>query len=370
MQRGTTIQSYTEEEVSTKFGDNENNLSSITFDYTNEPNINRPISGISEYSENTNIMDSFLANEKSLKEMKSGDDKTKSNLFCLAVDGNEHSEFAFKLVTKEFMNKDNNPFNKLLVIYIYDSSIKNLVNYRNQKDTVVDKYTTLLTTSLQRNQYEFFVEDKHNTRYSASHPLDIVNRNGFKFKCDFLFCGYNGMKGPRGDNRELSKGIDFLLLNSRMPTVIIKEGNSRIRDKLKGYKWLFVFDRANSDCFKILETFMPLVTTGVDTIHGLTLLPTFINYDDIKKRFLTVCEDAGVKNETIVYECETYSKNPSALINEKINFGDNVYDFLVFYNNPERLRSDNNYDVASIILKASCNVCFMNGGLCKQQNDI
>ena len=97
--------------------------------------------------------------------------------------------------------------------------------------------------------------------------------------------------------------------------------------------------------------------------------PTFINYDDIKKRFLTLCEDAGVKNETIVYEIETYSKNPSALINEKINFGDNVYDFLVFYNNPERLRSDNNYDVASIILKASCNVCFMNGGLCKQQND-
>ena len=95
------------------------------------------------------------------------------------------------------------------------------------------------------------------------------------------------MKGPRGDSNELSKGINYLLMSSRMPTVIVKENNLRMLKEHpgRGYKWLFVFDRSSSECYKTLHVFLPLINKENDSIHAITLLPNFINYDDIKKGF-------------------------------------------------------------------------------------
>lgn len=366
---------YTEEEVSTKMPED-----AMIINNTD----NRPISAItvnteteltvpSSFDEDDIQVNDAREEEKMKKfEQKKENEKT----FCIAVDGNEHADYAFNLLVKEFLHSNNssnpnnssNLLNKLLVIYVYDSSLMNQVNYKNRKDTVMNKYNTMLATSVEESQFEFIQEDKNKTNYKTSHPLDLVNRTGLKFKSNFLFCGYNSMKGPKGDNRELSKGTDFLLRESRMPTVIVKEGNLRVtkEKQVKGYKWLFAFDRANSDCHKIFDIFLPLINKKLDTVHAITLLPSFISYDDIKKSLQAQIEKEGLNKDTFVYECEEYQKNPASIIVEKINYGETHYDFVVFYNNPEKYKSyPKSTDVMTLVQKAACNICFINGGLFK-----
>jgi hypothetical protein len=343
MQRAS-LKSYEEEDVSTKFGDEPISENFNYFDM-------RPISAITTISDIMNIPQN-LETDFSMQE--------NSISYCLACDGGEHSEIAFNILTKEYFKEDD----KLSLIYVFNSELKDFVNYRNQRDTIVNKYTTLLTTHLNETQFKFIEYDKNVPEEKESHPLDIVNKIAYKLHADFLFCGYNGMKGPRGDNRELSKGIDFILSHGSLPTVVIKEENFRIvKDRSeKGFKWLFVFDRLSSDCYNILQKFKPLLNVELDTLNALTLLPSFINYDDIKKRFITDTEQMGFKPDQLMYEMSTYTKNPAIIINEKINFGEVLYDYVVFYNNPEKYKNDKMYDMANILLKAKCNVCFMNAG--------
>jgi hypothetical protein len=374
MERAQSLNTYTEE-VSTKIGNDS------TMVHQNHQLMNdRPISAISHLTEAThmNEVNNFLDHphfndngqsintEGNLASNLTSEPKhvRKNQTFCLAVDGSEHSDYAFQLIVKEFMGH----FDKLILIYVYDSALNEIVNYRNRRDTIMDKYTTLLTTSLCSNQYTFLDVDKNCEKFSSLHPLEVVNRLGHKNLVDYLFCGYNGIKGPRGDNKELSRGIDSLLNYGRNPTVIIKEKNLRISKerKEKGYRWLFVFDRSSSECYKILQTFLPLVNNEIDKVHGLTLLPSFVNYDDIKKNFYNQTALYGIRPDFITYETEQYQKQPANIVTDKINFDETErFDFVVFYNNPDRYKTDKSYDVANIILKSSCNICFLNGGFAK-----
>jgi hypothetical protein len=134
----------------------------------------------------------------------------------------------------------------------------------------------------------------------------------------------------------------------------------------KGFNWLFVFDRSSTNCFKTFATFLPLINKNLDTIYAFTLLPNFVSYDDIKNQFYSQIDLSGIPKESVFYEREEYTKNPSLIINEKINFGEILFDFVVFYNNPEKYKIDpKSSDVVNIIKYASCNICFVNAGLYK-----
>jgi len=178
------------------------------------------------------------------------------------------------------------------------------------------------------------------------------------------------LRGPFGDNKQLFKGLDFLLKESRLPTVLVKEMNLRKIRKAntgKSYKWLFVFDRAHSSCHQILRAFMQLLDKNLDSIDCLTLLPSFICYDDVRNYIYKEIESEGMNPENIKYEVQEYQHSPSKIVNEKINFGETIYDYLVFYNNPEKYRNSQKSadDVLNMVKFATCNICFINGGIYK-----
>lgn len=286
-------------------------------------------------------------------------------LFCLSVDGSEHSEFAFQFLESEVFNfidgnhvKIPNKY-KLLITHIYNSEMDDIYNYRNKKETIIDKYNTLMMNKFHIERTVFYTEDRDK---ECVHALEQVNKVAYKARANFLFCGYYGIKGPRGDNKELSRGVDFLLGNSRIPTVIIKEKASR---KIKGgFKWLFAFDRISSNCFRTFNSFLPLIDFKRDYIYGFTLLPHYVNFDDVKKDFMTKMDEYGVDPERYSYEQVEYSKSSANLITDKINFGEIIFDFLVYYNNPEKHKSEGpNSEAANIVKRSNCNICFYNGGI-------
>lgn len=292
--------------------------------------------------------------------------KNKNLLFVLDANGSIDSEFAFNIICKEFLQNS-----RLLVSYLFDSTEDELYNYNNRKDVVMSRYEVLLLTHIEEKKYKFIKKDKkYFTQYN--NPEELTNELGSKYNGNFFFCGFKGLKGPFARNENLERGLSYLLSESTMPTVIIKEENFRVMKSRPqtGYKWLFVFDRNSSYCYKILPAFSHLIDASQDTVDALTLLPSFIHFDDIKKNFYEYIENMGIDVNNSKYEAIEYKKNPSSIVIEKINFGDApFYDFVVFYNNPISYKNEiykENNDSFKIAMRAYCNVCFLNGGLYKQ----
>jgi len=272
--------------------------------------------------------------------------------FCLSVDGSFHSETAFDIVTEDFLRKESD---KLLIVHIFNSGLDETYNFRNRKDTIIDCYSTRIL-KMDKSRALFLQED----RISKVHALEQVNRISANYKCSYLVSGYYGIKGPKGDNKELSKGVDYLLSYSRSPTIIIKENTLRKNKLNRQIKWLFVFDRAYMNCYSILNRFLPLINNEKDHVFGFSMLPSYINFDDIKKNFLLDMELCRIRS--FDYEAIEYKKTSSEFVREKVNFGDTLFDYVVFYNNPEKHHSEGNFsDIVNLVTKCASNICFVNG---------
>jgi hypothetical protein len=193
--------------------------------------------------------------------------------------------------------------------------------------------------------------------------LEQVNKQAINLKANYFIVGYYGIKGPKGDNQELSKGIDYLLSETRIPTILIKDTPLRSVKEGKGYKWLFVFDKQYHNVFRVFKTFHKLIDVEKDYVYGLTLLPINSDgknkFDDVKEDFMEEMTKMNIKN--FDYETVSYSKLPSSIINDKINFGTINFDFLVFYNNTEKYKNERkSSDMTNIISKSNCSICFFN----------
>jgi hypothetical protein len=272
-------------------------------------------------------------------------------LFCISVDGSQHSEMAFDVTTQEFLNKAS----KLLVIHVYNEKMNHLYNYNNKKDTVIQNYINkLMIFSTISN---FIVEDRNQ---KAVHALEQVNKQCVKYKANYLISGYYGIKGQKAENKELSKGVDYLLSYSRVPTIVFKDITLRADTKTKGYNWLVIFDKQFNNTIRCFKAFLPLINPEKDFVFGLTLVPNPNMNDDIKEEFLKEVEGNGISNYK--YECNSYIRAPSVIITEKINYGEVLYDFVVFYNNREKYRNEgaNTSDITNIVTKSNCSICIYN----------
>jgi hypothetical protein len=276
-------------------------------------------------------------------------------LLCLSVDGSESSDHAFDMFYKECLG-DFTHNRKMLIMHVYNNDLDENYNYRNKKKTVIANYD-LRTSSIPPDQCLFYYEN----RTSKIHALEQVCQKAYEYNADYFISGYYGIKGPKGSSQELSKGIDYLLLYARLPTIIIKELHFRNKKEGKGFNWLFVFDKTYINCLKILKTFFPLIDKEVDYIQALTLIPTFVFYDDVKNAFHTEMEKQNFTN--FKYEAIEYKKNPSDIVINMINFNEEKsFDFVVIFNNPQKHKVEGeNSDTLKIFTKSLCNICFMNG---------
>lgn len=189
-----------------------------------------------------------------------------SPLFCISVDGSIHADLAFDVVTQDF------PLNsaRMLAIYIYDSKLNDQFNFDNKKENVIEKYSDKINKS--RKNVSFIYEDKN---LESSHALQQVNLLAGTVKADYLIAGYYGIKGSKSENTELTKGINYLLSSSAIPTIIIKDTILRKDKPEKGHNWLFVFDRQYMNAIRCLRAFLPLIHRESDRVYGISIHEDF-----------------------------------------------------------------------------------------------
>lgn len=325
---------YTQENTNESDVQEESELVKISIDEKNTKDQNKPVLNVSTQKVKD---DNLLQKEDN------------QLLFCISVDGSKHAENSFNVITQEFLGK-----NKMLIVYIYNDKMNHLFNYGNKKETILDNYAAKLHKYTAVSS--FLMEDR---QAKAPHALTQVYKKADHFRANYLICGYYGIKGPKGDNMELSKGVDFLLANSRLPTMIIKDQVLRSERPSKGYNWLIVMDKQYMSVVNCFYAFSNIINPEKDAIYGLTLLPLKNGnvVDDVQKDFIAECENRNFKNYQ--YEAITYSKSPAQIITEKINFGTIIFDLLVFYNNREKHRTEGiDSESAEVVAKSNCTICF------------
>lgn len=286
----------------------------------------------------------------------------KEVILCISVDGSEHSQYCIDLVTKEFLPMINNNLEmkkngveaKYLAVYIYYSSKDKEFNYANCKDNVISKAAEML--GYYKKNGVLYLED----RWSKKHPVQQVCIQAAHNQADFLFVGFLGIKGPRGENKELAKGVDFLLGHSQKPTIIIKEKAFRINTKTKGYNWLIILEKNHVNRIKVLEMFSQLIDKEKDKVYGYGLYEGFVpTQDSIKSEFEKYAETYGIKQ--IEYDACFYKNGVSDVVSDKVNFGKITFDYVCFYNNiTKHLNSPDDNDYVNLVKKCSSNIGFVN----------
>jgi len=274
---------------------------------------------------------------------------TEGSLFAISVDGSNNSAQGFELVTTEFLKEKSS----LLVIHVFSTEMDHSYNYQNKKDTVLYNYAARLIPYKAKSS--FIVENRESKIHALEQVNSIVSNKG----ANFLVLGYRGIKGPKGCNRELSKGISYALGNAVSPVIIVKEPTNRKKTQTGGFRWCFIMDKQYSNCVRAFQAFSELVDSEKDFVFGYSLLPSYINFDLNKREFENEINYRGIKNYE--YLMEEYTKDPGKMALEKVNHNNEGFDFVCIYNNPKRHKdnpfTNENVDIIKICVS---NICFVN----------
>ena len=258
------------------------------------------------------------------------------NILCLSVDGSQTSKDAFEIILTEFLPYIHNSV--LICPHIYNGDQDEKFNWRFQKANVLEYYKTRLTTSLADYQGYLIIQDRdENKMHEIEQSYKIAEMN----ECKYFFCGYEGLREQALKKARIDVGIEYLLGESKIPVIIMKDNKKR-GNKNKGYHWLLIMDKSNSDCYRVLDLFLPLIDKENDKIFGLTLMPHFVQNDaDVKKHFYDKMSELNFKEKIqFDYAAKQYNTDPIKILIEFVNHNsEQFFDFVIFLNNPMKFKA-------------------------------
>ena len=258
------------------------------------------------------------------------------NILCLSVDGSQTSKDAFEIILTEFLPYIHNSV--LICPHIYNGDQDEKFNWRFQKANVLEYYKTRLTTSLADYQGYLIIQDRDE---SKMHEIEQSYKIAEMNECKYFFCGYEGLREQALKKARIDVGIEYLLGESKIPVIIMKDNKKR-GNKNKGYHWLLIMDKSNSDCYRVLDLFLPLIDKENDKIFGLTLMPHFVQNDaDVKKHFYDKMSELNFKEKIqFDYAAKQYNTDPIKILIEFVNHNsEQFFDFVIFLNNPMKFKA-------------------------------
>lgn len=265
--------------------------------------------------------------------------------YCVSIDGSEYSDMAFNLVFNELFQKND----KITVVHITNPAKS--IPFACQADTILNKYQTILIGKLPKTQYSIIIKQRDE---KVVHALQQVNNTAVQNNCSVLVMGSHGHKENKQKN-EVSKGINFIINNIKIPTIIVKESTKR-KDKDNGaFTWLVSIDKAESRSFKAFEFSTNYLDHSKDRVIGLHFKTGDYVESSIQEYFEKLCKEKGILNYS--FDFADYEKNVSLgkQIANYVNFNNKNYiDFLVVGHNPNKKESP----AYEIIQNAQTNVLF------------
>ena len=283
------------------------------------------------------------------------DNSQKINRICLSINGSLNKITSFNLTLTEILPYIKN--RELIACHIFNSEKDSEYNWRFQKNTILEKFLRPLErTCIYPNR--FYLQDK-----KYPHNIEQINQIAQDSNSLYFITDYDGLKEQNLKPENLKFSIDYLFsYSNKIPTILFKDDKFRKdkENKEKGYIWLVLLDKDNIDCMKALEFFIPLIDRRKDIIYAYVLIPS-MKSDNISDHFLFIMEKIGfVKDKNCFVNVEYFEKSYFKLVKEYVNNNDDIYfDFVLFYNNPEKyaLKRNENYKLAT---ELKANIGFVN----------
>ena len=269
--------------------------------------------------------------------------------YCIAVDGSDYSDWAFHLVSDELYQKGD----QIVVVHISNSSKISEIPFAFQPKTIISKYDAKLTGKFPFSAYKIVHQDRDS---KSTHALLQVNNIALKEKCTALVIGFHGHNMNK-DQKEISKGISFIISNVKLPTIVVKENITR-REKNSGFTWLASIEEANSRSFKAFEYFSNFINFSCDKVIGSHINSHGKQWaEEVQQYFEQACQSIGIPNYSFSITPSNQNTDIGSTICNLVNYNENeVIDFLIVGHNPSK--SSDKSPLHIVIKTAQCNVLF------------
>lgn len=285
-------------------------------------------------------------------------------IFCQIVDGIK-PDISFEALVFRFCDENKN--NKTLFVYIYPDDLEDLTNDKQfKKENIFSNYSDNYRR-LDEDRFFFLSEEKDmksNENKFFKQSLGLIK----DIKISYLFASFEGLAGPKKNQKEFESNIKYLLKYVDIPTILFKESiflNIEAKEKEKSkFNWLFIFDMNDSRCYSILGKFIGLIDQINDSVSAITFLPPTLKKDDIELNFLNEMKLRKVKN----YSYQMINiKEPFKYVIDLVNNGEIHYNFVVIYNkiklcmNSSIKSEKNTNNNINIIKECLSNICIYSG---------
>ena len=239
---------------------------------------------------------------------------TKSNNFnfCISIDGSEHSEMGFNKILNDTFKKGN----KLYLVHITNSKKLNEMPFENLPEQLLPKYEHFLSEKLHKNEYEILKKDKIQTQTTV---LESVVQIATVKKVDLIVVGSVGHKGQK-QTKSLTKGLDFLINNCKIPTLVMKKYTPRLNKQSKGFNWLVCIKDENERSFKSFEFCCKIINRENDTIIGLNFSKDNNLSNKVNNIFQRMTKEHRIKNKIFI----------SKELDDNLSLGKNILNYLMF----------------------------------------
>ena len=281
------------------------------------------------------------------------------NRICFLLDGGANTKKAFEITITEFLPRLKN--RELVGCHIYDSINDSEFNWQYKKNYVLDQYLFSFDRIIKYPNLLYLQNKKY--QHNIIQAYDIA----FNLSSKYFIFNFYSLKEQNLLIKNIFNGLDFLLTENKLPTLIMKDELMR-NDKEKGvsnnkgYTWLILFDGTNMKSYYILEYFWPLIDRTKDFIYVLTLVNNSFYSDQIKSRFINKMNQYHLReniNYFYSFDCIP-GKKQFKYLKEFINFNEDYYfDFVLFYNNPLKYKVKRN-DSYELIMQIKANIGFVN----------
>ena len=164
------------------------------------------------------------------------------NRICFLLDGGANTKKAFEITIKEFLPRLKN--RELVGCHIYDSINDSEFNWQYKKNYVLDQYLFSFDRIIKYPNLLYLQNKKY--QHNIIQAYDIA----FNLSSKYFIFNFYSLKEQNLLIKNIFNGLDFLLTENKLPTLIMKDELMR-NDKEKGvsnnkgYTWLILFDGTN-----------------------------------------------------------------------------------------------------------------------------
>ena len=281
------------------------------------------------------------------------------NRICFLIDGGIDSKKSFNVAIKEFLPRLK--YRELIGCHIFNSVNNSTYNWQYQKNYILDQYLFSFDRLIKYPNLLYLQDKKyhHNIEQAYYIANDLL--------CKYFIFNFYSLKEQDLLTNNIYYGLDFLLTENKIPTLIMKDELMR-SDKekgvnnSKGYNWLILLDGTNLKSFYVFEYFWPFIDRKKDFIYVLTTINNSFYSDRVKSIFIKKMNEFNLReNINYFYRLEFIEdKYNFKFLKEFINFNEDYYfDFILFYNNPLRykIKRNNSYQ---LIMEIKANIGFVN----------